>query len=285
VVDLGCRPPDDAWIDWGGAGTLIHVAHANGFPPASYRTLIRKLTPAFHVLSMAARPLWPGFDPGGIGDWAPLVEDLRVGMRARGLERVVGVGHSLGGTLTARVAAADPTLFCGLVLVDPVIFTWPRSWFWMGVQRLRLAGSFTLVASARQRREHWPDLESVRRSYRGKAAFAGWAPEAFEDYLEAGFVAAEGGGVRLRYPREWEARIFEVCPADVWSELRRIDLPVLFVRGGRSDTFLAAAAARARRELRRVRVVVIDGTSHFVPFEDPTAVAMAITAFAREVSG
>jgi hypothetical protein len=50
----------------------------------------------------------------------------------------------------------------------------------------------------------------VRAAYRDRRVFAGWAPEAFEDYLDAGFVDAPGGGVRLRYPREWEARIFDL---------------------------------------------------------------------------
>ena len=277
------RPANERWTDWGGNGPSLHFAHANGFPPASYRSLIGELTPGFHVVSMAARPLWTGAAPSSIGDWSPLVDDLRSELRERGLRRLIGVGHSLGGTVTARAAVADPELFMTLVLIDPVVFTWPRSWFWSSMQRLGLAGRFPLVASARRRRDHWPGLEVVRSSYRGKSAFAGWTPASFEDYLAAGFSPADDGGVRLRYPREWEARIFEVCPADVWSELRRIELPVLFIRGERSDTFLAAAAARAARELRRAHVVEVAGTSHFLPFEKPAAVAGAIRAFVAEI--
>lgn len=282
MADAAAPALDDAWTDWGGAGPTLHLAHANGFPPASYRTLIGELTPSFHVLTMAARPLWPDTDPSRIDDWTPLVDDLRFAFRARGLRRVIGVGHSLGGTLTARAAAADPELFAALVLVDPVIFAWPRTWFWAAMHRLGLTGRFPLVASARRRRESWPDLDSVRASYRGKTAFASWAPEGFEDYLDAGFGTTADGGVRLRYPRDWEARIFEVCPADVWGELRRISQPVLFLRGERSDTFLAAAAARALRQLPRARVMEIPETSHFLPFERPAAVAEAIRAFVDE---
>lgn len=283
VADAASPAPDDAWIRWGGAGPNLHLAHANGFPPASYRTLIGELLSSFHVLTMAARPLWPGTDPESIGDWGALAGDLRSAFRKRGLRQVIGVGHSLGGTLTARAAAADPELFAALVLIDPVIFTWPRSRFWTVMKRLGLAGRFPLVASARRRRDHWPDLAAVRSSYRGKPAFASWAPEVFEDYLDAGFVEADDGGVRLRYPREWEARIFEICPADVWRELRTISQSVLFIRGERSDTFRAAAAARALREIPRSRVVVIPGTTHFLPFEKPAAVAEVIRAFVAEV--
>ena len=45
------------WHDWGGRGPILHLAHANGFPPESYRSLVRELTPAFRVVAAAARPL------------------------------------------------------------------------------------------------------------------------------------------------------------------------------------------------------------------------------------
>jgi pimeloyl-ACP methyl ester carboxylesterase len=277
------EPPDSAFIDWGGDGPPLHLAHANGFPAASYRSLIGLLMPAFHVVSLEARPLWSNGDPEALHDWHPMAEDLRAGLRRHGLRGLVGVGHSLGGTLSALAAAAEPELFSALVLIDPVIFTWPRSWFWSAMQRLGLAGRFPLVRRARERRVHWSGRAAVRAAYRDRRVFAGWAPDAFEDYLDAGFVDAPGGGVRLRYTREWEARIFEVCPADVWRELARIPVPILFVRGEASDTFLGTAARRGVRQLADARTLEVAGSSHFLPFERPSEVARAIVRFAAEV--
>jgi pimeloyl-ACP methyl ester carboxylesterase len=278
-------PPDAAWTEWGGAGPVLHFAHANGFPAASYRSLIEQLTGSFQVVSMDARPLWSDSDPAELADWRPLVNDLVVGLGGRGLRGVVGVGHSLGGTLSALAAAADPSLFAALVLVDPVIFTGLRSRLWRLAKRLGRAHRLHLVRGARGRRELWPDRAAVRAAYRAKPTFASWRDRAFDDYLEAGFVAAAGGGVRLRYPRSWEARIFEVCPADLWLRLRTIRVPVLFLRGETSDTFLESAARRAMREIRRARVEVVAGTSHLLPMERPETVAAAIDGFAREVLG
>jgi pimeloyl-ACP methyl ester carboxylesterase len=272
-------------MDWGGEGPPLHLAHANGFPAASYRSLIGLLTPHFNVVSLEARPLWSSDDPATLRSWDPMAADLRAGLRRRGLRGLLGVGHSLGGTLSALAAAAEPELFSALVLIDPVVFTRPRSWFWSATQRLGQASRFSLVRQARERRVDWPDRDALRAAYRDRRTFAGWAPEAFEDYLAAGFVDAADGGVRLRYPREWEARIFEVCPADVWRELTRIPVPVLFVRGEASDTFLRTASRRGRRELAAARSVEVPGSSHFLPFERPAEVAREIVRFAAEVRG
>jgi len=278
------QPPDSAWIDWGGEGPPLHLAHGNGFPAGSYRSLIGRLVPSFHAVSLDARPLWSPDDSATLHDWRPMAEDLCTELRRRGFRGLLGVGHSLGGVLTALAAAAEPELFSALVLIDPVLFTWPRSWLWAATQRLGCTHQFPLARGARQRRVHWPNLDSVRASYRSRRTFAGWASEAFEDYLEAGFVDAAEGGVRLRYPPEWEARIFEVCPADVWRELERISAPVLFLRGEASDTFLRTAARRGRRRLVDARSVEIPGSSHFLPFERPEEVAREIVRFAAAVT-
>ena len=277
------EPPDSAWIDWGGDGPALHLAHANGFPAGSYRSLIKQLTPSFHVLSLEARPLWCPDDPATLRDWRPLAGDLRAELRRRGLRGLLGVGHSLGGTLTALAAAGEPELFSALVLIDPVIFTWPRSWLWSAMQRLGLAGRLPLVRRASGRRAHWSGRAAVRIAYRDRRAFASWAPEAFEDYLAAGFADAAGGGVRMRYPREWEARIFEVCPPDVWRELAQIAMPVLFLRGEASDTFVRSAARRGVRQIAGARSIEVAGSSHFLPFERPAEVAREIVRFAAEV--
>ena len=277
------QPPEGAWTDWGGDGPPLHFAHANGFPPASYRSLLERLAGDFQVATYADRPLWSDDPPESLTDWTPLADDLGQALERRGLEEVVGVGHSLGGVLTALVAAARPGLFSVLILIDPVVFTFPRTWFWGGMKRLGQGWRLPLVRGARRRRDRWPERAAVAEAYRGKSTFSGWTDAAFDDYLEAGFEEIEDG-VGLRYPKAWEARIFEVSPADVWPALRRIDIPVLFLRGENSETFLTGAAARATREMSNVRVQEIPGTSHFLPFEDPDCVAAAIRDFVADVA-
>jgi len=272
---------DPVWRDWGGSGPTLHFAHANGFPPGTYRKLIDELTNYHHVFSMAARPLWPDSEPQALRDWSPLAEDLRAELDRRGLRGIVAVGHSLGAVISLLAAAADPGLFSAVVAVDPIILTGAHSLFWGTAKKLGLGGRIRLVRGALRRRVHWADRDEARATYSSKSVFSSWDPEVLDDYLDVGIVDLPEGGVRLRYPREWEARIFAAAPHDLWANLRKVSVPTLFVQGEHSDTFLDAARARVEREVPGSRTVVIAGSSHFVPMERPAELARVIEEFLR----
>ena len=265
--------------DWGGTGPVLHFAHANGFPPGTYRKLVDGLTDSHHVFSMAARPLWPDSRPQVLRDWSPLAEDLRAELDRRGLRGIAGVGHSLGAVISLLAAAADPGLFSAVVAVDPIIFTGARSLFWGTAKKLGLGRRIRLVRGALRRRVHWVDRDEARATYSSKSVFSSWDPEVLDDYLDVGIVDLPEGGVQLRYPREWEARIFAAAPHDPWEQLRKVSVPTLFVQGEHSDTFLDAARARVEREVPGSRTVVIEDSSHFVPMERPAELARVIEEF------
>ena len=275
--------PPEAWTEWGGNGPTAVFGHANGFPPETYRVLFQELSRRFSMASFAARPLWPGSDPQLVNSWRDLAGDLGAELERRGVEGVLGVGHSLGSVLGLMAAAADRSRFQALALVDPVIFTGVHSLFWGGLKGLGFGSRLPLIRGARRRRESFADVNEVRASYAGKSVFAAWDPQVLDDYVGAAFVPDAAGGVRLRYPKMWEARIFELTPATVWRELKSLEVPMLFIRGAASDTFVAAAARRVGRDLKNARVVEVPGTSHFVPMEKPRDVARLITDWAAEI--
>ena len=275
--------PPEAWTEWGGAGTQLLFGHANGFPPGTYRVLLDELADRFSVASFAARPLWPGADPDAVGSWQELAEDLMAELVRREISGAVGVGHSMGGVLHLLAAAEVSGAFRALVLVDPVVFTGIFAWFWGGLKALALGPRLPLVRGARRRRDSFAGFAEVRRSYAGKAVFSTWQPEVLEDYVGAGFRSDGFGGVTLAYPKAWEAKLFEVTPSNVWAAIERIEIPMLFIRGEESDTFLAAAARRAERVLPSARVVEFEGCSHFVPMERPVEVAEAVIKWVSEI--
>ncbi len=275
-------PPQSAWTDWGGDGPSLCFGHANGIPPATYSMLLFELSPYFHVTSFAARPLWPDCEPDGITSWNDLAGDFRRVLNRRQVTGAVAIGHSLGSVLNILAAADDPSLFRAMVLIDPVVFSGWRSWSWGLSKYIGFGGRLPLVKGARRRRDRFPDLDAVRDSYSGKAVFSTWKPEVLEDYIRAAFEEGEGGEVVLRYSKAWEARIFELTPASVWRELGNLSIPMLFMRGGSSDTFLEGAANRVRRDLKTARVVELASSSHFVPMEHPQEVADLIVNWARE---
>lgn len=274
------EPPGDAWTDIGGEGPLLVLTHANGFPPETYGTVIEALIPFFRVSTFAHRPLWSPQDPRELSTWGPMADDLATAVRERAGEPVVAVGHSLGGVLCAMAAARNPELFRALVLLDPVIFTGLRAFFWGWMKRLGQAHRFPLVDGAVNRRDSWPDRSVVRASWSRKTVFKKWDSRVFEDYLESGVIDGPEGSVMLRYPKNWEARLFEICPHDEWPSLRSVSAPTLVVRGETSDTLTPGAARRMAREMPDARVVELEGTSHFLPMEKPEEIVRLVIDFA-----
>lgn len=276
--------PDSAWTEWGGDGPNLHFAHANGFAPGTYRKLFALLSARFRVQAMEARPMWPGAPVIPLPGWAPLVGDLGHGLRSRGLRGCLGVGHSLGAVCSMLAAVEDPGLFRALVVIDPVLFTGVRSVVWHFVRRRGWMERVPLVRNAANRRDRWVSREAAREAYGPKPFFATWDPACLDDYLAAG-LAGSDGDLRLRYPREWEARIFADTPASLWDRIARVPVPTLVVRGAGSVTLTAAAARRARDTLPQGHLVEVPGTTHMLPVERPEAVAGIVAEFLDGVAG
>src|SRR5829696_5206276 len=126
-----------SYFDNGGAGPLLHFLHANGYPPACYRSFFELLQTHYHVFGMLLRPLWKDSKPKDIRDWKPFSEDLIQFLAPPGPvaddgqgARVIGVGHSIGAIVTLRAALRDPGKFRALVLIDPVLFVPKRLIAW-----------------------------------------------------------------------------------------------------------------------------------------------------------
>lgn len=47
---------------------MVHLAHANGFLPGTYRPLAETLADRYYVIGLPSRPLWPGRRREGIAD-------------------------------------------------------------------------------------------------------------------------------------------------------------------------------------------------------------------------
>ncbi|MDT7883996.1 MAG: alpha/beta hydrolase [Thermoflexus sp.] len=270
--------------DFGGEGPLLHLAVANGFPPACYRPFMRALREVGHGVSLLPRPLWPE-RPGperGV-TWYTLADDLIAAFEARGWRGVVGIGHSMGGVITMVAAVRRPELFSAIVLMDPVlmdpkVLTLFRIIRWLGLgPRLH-----PLARRARRRRRAWPSREAAAAHLRSRPLFAAWHPEAFEGYLEEGLLPASDGQVVLAYPPEWEVHIFVNVPHDAWRFVPHIPVPTLVVRGASTDTFTADAEARFRRLKPDAHFAVIPG-GHLFPMERPEETAALVREWLRRI--
>ncbi|NJN17333.1 MAG: alpha/beta hydrolase [Oscillochloris sp.] len=271
------------YIDLGGAGATIHFAPANGFPPECYRPLAAALAPDLHTIGYRPRPLRPLSDPAAMHSWHDLAADLLADLQAVAATPMIGGGHSLGGILTLYAALRRPNLFKGLVLIDPVIM--PRRLLpliWLA-KRSGQIYRHPLVQGATRRRDRFAGREEARQRFTGRGVFAALHPDALDAYVQYG-LTSDGDGVKLAWPKAWEAAIFADQPLDVWDGLKKLHLPLLLIRGTHSDLIIDDTWRTLRKRLPYAEMVEIAG-GHMVPLEAPLAVADAIRTWVRERHG
>lgn len=273
------------FFDLNGAGLSLHFLHANGYPPACYRTFLELLQTQYHVFGILLRPLWPSSDPNTIQDWKPFSEDLLQFLGSIS-SPVIGIGHSIGAVVTLRAALRDPSRFRALVLIDPVLFVPSFMLRWQVVRRLGLGDRLNpLIAGTKKRRRTFDDLEKIFRGYRKRRIFRYMSDENLRIFIEGITRPAGHGRYELVYTPEWEAQIYRtgMQDFDIWRGLPKLDVPTLFLRGAETDTFLESAAAFVTRKQPNARVETLKKSTHLLPLERPQEVFNIMQLFLQEV--
>ncbi|MEO8355823.1 MAG: alpha/beta hydrolase [Chloroflexota bacterium] len=286
-------------FDLGGNGPSLHFLHANGYPPACYKSFFELLRTQYHVFGMLLRPLWPDSNPGLIRDWRPFSDDLLrfLAPPTPGFDTsdanthftqrtpVIGVGHSIGAIVSLRAALRDPGKFRALILLDPVLFV---PGFLIGWNLFRAMGLgnrvHPKVAGALKRRRTFDNLDTVFRGYRSREVFKYMSDEALRNYIE-GITRKTDSGYELVYSPEWESRIYltGMLDFDIWRNLPKLQVPTLFIRGAETDTFMENAAQLVKRKQPNVQVEALDRSTHLLPLERPTEVFNLMQSFLQEV--
>lgn len=193
---------------------------------------------------------------------ATYVDDVRAGLEALGVERVVAVGTSLGGVVAMLVARAAPGLMVGALLNDigPEVEA-------AGIGRIRgavgRAGSYpTWMHAARAVGETYGDV------------YPDWGIEDWLAMAKRLYRLTGTGRVVLDY----DQRIAEPFRAEptgwLWEALAALrDVPVLILRGERSDVLSAPVAGRMVATLDRAELVTVPRVGHSPTLGEPVAMA------------
>src|SRR5215213_3257110 len=274
------------YFDFDGAGPPLHFLHANGYPPACYKDLMERLQTQYHVFGMPLRPLWEGANPDAVRDWHLFSDDLLRFLTEKNTPPVIGVGHSIGATVTLRAGLRDPSKFRALVLIDPVLFVPSFQFLWSMIRVAGLGDRFhPLIPGAKKRRRAFDDLETTFRGYRNRKIFRYMSDEHLWSYIEGITKPSADGGYELVYSPEWEAQIYRtgMHDFDIWRDLPKLKVPMLIVRGAETDTFMETAAKLVKRKQPNARVETLDKSTHLIPLERPEEVFEIMQSFLTEV--
>lgn len=258
---------------------LIHLAHANGFPPVTYQKAIQSLLPHYHVISFFARPLWGNTPPEWLHHWSQMADDLVESLKKFSPKKIIGIGHSLGGVLTLYAATKELDIFSRVILIDPTMLA-PN--ILLKIKFMKLFGLETryhLVKGALRRRRTWESTKAAYEYFRGRALFKNWSDEIVKLYAVSMTGAVPEGGVQLIYSPEWEARIYKTIPTDVWKFAALLQQPTLVIRGETSNTFTADSEKAFKKVNPKATFEVVRGTGHLVPQEKPEEVGVFVENF------
>lgn len=256
---------------------ILHFSHANGFPAACYRKMFSHLERDFeinYVNTIGHDPRHPVTD-----SWPHLVAEL-VERLERCREPVLGVGHSLGGYLTALAALERPALFRAIILLDSPILGKRQGTVFNMIKRFGLADRVTPAGATRDRRAEWASTDEAYAHFRNRKVFQHFDPECLRDYVTLGMVKTPHG-VRLAFDPAVEYRIYRTFPHGVAGELPKLRVPAGFICGRESAEARRVGLSTTRRHFHLVRVA----GGHLFPLERPEAAALAIRAMAAELTG
>jgi pimeloyl-ACP methyl ester carboxylesterase len=272
-------------IEYGGTGLPLHFLHANGYPFYCYDPLLNLLHREYHVFGMLLRPLWEGSKPSEVNDWQIFSDDLLRFLTEYDTGPVIGVGHSIGATVTLRAALREPNKFRALVLIEPVLFPYGRMIAWYFIRAIGLGNRLhPSIPGALKRKRTFDHLEQVFDRYRKRNVFRYMSDEYLRTYIEGITRPVETGGHELVFSPEWEARIYYtgLRDLDIWRALPNLEVPTLFIRAAETDTFWEEAARLIKRKQPKARIETMKESTHLLPLERPKEVFDITQSFLKE---
>lgn len=262
-------------FDFGGDKTPLHFLHANGYPPECYQTLFEFFQTQYHLFGMKLRPLWADAKLSDVKNWRILSDDLLRFLPTLTADPVIGVGHSVGATVTLRAALQNPQKFRALILLDPVLFVPPFILLWRIIYALGLGAKFhPKVAATLRRRKTFDNLEIVFRGYRTREVFRHVSDENLKNYIQGITQPKPEGGFELIFSPEWESHIYltGLQDFDIWNNLHKLQIPTLIIRGSESDTFTKKAQKLIEKKNPKIQFEVLEKATHIFPLEYPKEV-------------
>ena len=253
----------------GGAGSRVVCMHANASNSGQWRSLIERLSPSHHVLApdsygSGKSPDWHSDRLISLRDEVALIEPVLVETE----HPAVLVGHSYGGAVALVAALAHPARVRALALYEPTLFSLidaegPPPNVADGIRN-----AVHVASAALERGDRSAAAEAFIDYWMGNGTWAG-TPEPRKQPIASSVVNV----------RRWAHALF-ADPTPL-AAFRQLDIPVLYMIGGRSTASAHGVARILLSTLPQVQVIRFDALGHMGPITHPEVVNSAIEQFLK----
>ena len=254
----------------------IYFAHANGFPAGTYKKLFSLLEDDFEIGYLERHghdPQFPVTD-----NWQFLRDELLAEIERRYTEKIIGVGHSLGGVLHFLAAIEKPELYRRIILLDAPIISRLSSHGLRILKVTRLIDRLSPSQMTRLRRNLWQSKEEAFEHFKKKPKFAAFDEDVLRDYVEYGTIRTENG-FELFFSPKIEAQIYRTIPHHLPSFRGKLKIPTAYL-GGRISKEGELARLSFMKKHFAIDFHQIEG-SHLFPFENPKLTAEIIKSLTK----
>jgi pimeloyl-ACP methyl ester carboxylesterase len=266
-------------LQWSDTGVPLLLLHGFGNEAHIWDDFAPSVAPHYRTVAMDHRGHGDsGWDAEARYDHESMLADVEAVTAALDMQRLVVIGHSLGGRIATLFAGRHPERIAGLVVVDVGPEVDARG-------RMRIRQDVEANAS--------PTFGSAEEFARQLSlAYPAARPDALQRMARHGLRRRDDGRYELKMDpalrgalgnpeSEAEAATREAeMEKQLWNALARIQSPTLVVRGAASDILSPDVADRMVDEvLANGRLAVVPQAGHSVMTDNPEGFRDAVAEF------
>lgn len=245
----------------------MHFSGANGFPVGCYDALLNGLSQRFSITSVWHKGLWPNIgDPSEGLSWDDYAHDLIQHIKTKHKGPIIGVGHSMGATITLIAAAKAPNLFSKLVLIEPVILSPFQSFLCKYTPHAWLSG-IEPVKSTLTKPSRWKDKKQALSYFKQNPAFKRIPGDQLTAMLDS-LVEMKGNQAEWVYPLNWEIANY-LAGRTILNDAKQLKVPTAFIRGKPSLFVHDKSWHQLMRAKPQQLYLSEHEYGHLMPFEAP----------------
>ncbi|KAI8145904.1 Alpha/Beta hydrolase protein [Fennellomyces sp. T-0311] len=203
-------------------------------------------------------------------DTVQLVDEM--GLK-KSYDKLIGVGHSYGGSSMILAEFLYPKTFDGLCIPEPVLNK--------VIPPYEHAINFPPAIGALKRRDTWKSREDCFKALDGRPFWRDLHPEVLENYVNYGLYEADDGTVKLKCPKAEEHLIYmaaHLCGPMTFASLRSLSIPVHIIHATKSAFTDPKTGPQIVAQSHMLTNSYVDGSHMFIA-ETPDIAGMFITYF------
>ncbi|MFL6695310.1 MAG: alpha/beta fold hydrolase [Ramlibacter sp.] len=263
-------PAAHPFVRAAGSGPGVVCLHANASSSSQWRGLMDLLAPRFHVLApdsygAGKSPEWPSDRRIALQDEVDLLAPVLADAGAP----VVLVGHSYGAAIALVAALANPGRVRALALYEPTLFSLLDAEHSPPNEADGIKNAVAASVAALERGDRDGAAQAFIDYWMGAGSWQA-TPEARRGPIAASVVNV----------RRW-AHALTTEPAPL-AAFRDLQVPILYMLGGRSTTSAHGVARLLTATLPQVEVLTFPNLGHMGPVTDPGPVNDAIVRFLEQ---